>query len=156
MDYDPNFRDIPKLIRDHLSILYESPRMKKVFSDDKTLIRTGFRRTKSIKDLLVPSALPDLNRTDNLNSDVVSCFRCACKVCDASHNFLLPSNRIKSVATGKVIKSDIRYLAAQITLFIVLYVCSVIDSVLGCQSIFTLDFPTTRVILSRERGRAIW
>ena len=30
MDYHPNFRDIPKLIKDHLSILYESPRMKKV------------------------------------------------------------------------------------------------------------------------------
>ena len=55
----------------------------------------------------------------------------------------------------KVIKSDIRYLAAQITLFIVLYVCSVIDSVLGRQSIFVLDFPTTRVILSRKRGRAV-
>ena len=46
MDYHPNFRDIPKLIKDHLSILYESPRMKKVFSSNKTCIRTGFRRTK--------------------------------------------------------------------------------------------------------------
>ena len=101
MDYHPNFRDIPKLIRDHLSILYESPRMKKVFSNDKTRIRTGFRRTKDLKDLLVPSALPDLNRTDTSNSDVVGCFRCDRKVCDACHNFLLPSNRIKSVATGK-------------------------------------------------------
>ena len=56
MDYHPNFRDIPKLIRDPLSILYESPRMKKVFSDDKTRIRTGFRRTKNLKDLPVPLA----------------------------------------------------------------------------------------------------
>ena len=129
--------------------------MKKVFSNDKTRIRTGFRRTKNLKDLLVPSALPDLNRTDTLNSDVAGCFRCDRKVCDACHNFLLPSNRIKSVATGKVIKSDIRYLAARITLFIVLYVCSVINSVLGRQLIFVLDFPTTRVILSRKRGCAL-
>ena len=56
----------------------------------------------------------------------------------------------------KVIKSGIRYLAAQITLFIVLYVCSVIDSVLGRQLIFVLDFPTTRVILSTKRRRADW
>ena len=90
MDYHPNFRDIPKLIRDDLSILCESPRMKKVFSNDKTCIKTGFSRTKTFKYLLVPSALPDLNRTDNLNSDVVRCFRCDCKVCDACHNFLLP------------------------------------------------------------------
>ena len=90
MDYHPNFRDIPKLIRDHLSILYESPRMEKVFSNDKTRIRAGFRETKSLKDLLVPSALPDLNRVDTLNSDVVGCFRRNRKVCDASHNFSLP------------------------------------------------------------------
>ena len=156
MDYHPNFRDIPKLIRDHLSILYESPRMKKVFSNDKTHIRTGFRRTKNLKDLPVPSALPDLNRVDTLNSDVVGRFRCNRKVCDACHNFLLSSKRIKSVATGKVTKSDICYLAAQITSFIALYVCSVMDSVLGRQLIFVLDFPTTRVILSRKRGRAVW
>ena len=74
MDYHTNFRDIPKLIRDYLSILYESQCMKKVFSNNKTRTRTGFRRTKTSKDLLVPSVLPDLNRTDNLNSDVVGCF----------------------------------------------------------------------------------
>ena len=101
MDYHPNFRDIPKLIRDHLSILYMTLRMKKVFSNDKTRIRTGFRRTKNLKDLLVPSMLLDLNRVDTLNSDVVDCFRCNRNVCDSCHNFLLPSNRIKSVATGK-------------------------------------------------------
>ena len=103
MDYHPNFRDIRKLTRDHLSILYESPRMKKVFSNDKIRIRTGFCRTKNLKDL-VPSALPDLNRVDTLNSDVLGCFRCNRKVCDACHNFLLPSKRIKSVATGKSYK----------------------------------------------------
>ena len=86
MDYHPNFRDTPKLIRDHLSFLYESPRMKKVFNNDKTRIRTGFRRTKNLKDL-VPSVLPDLNRVDTLNSDVVGCFRYNRKVCDACHNF---------------------------------------------------------------------
>ena len=104
MDYHPNFRGIPKLIRDHLSILYESPCMKKVFSNDKTRIRTGFRRTKNLKDLLVSSGLPDLNRVDTLNSDVIGCFRCNRKVCDAFHNLLLPSKRIKSVATGESYK----------------------------------------------------
>ena len=42
MDYHPNFRDVPKLVKDHFQILYESPRMKKVFSSNKTCIRTGF------------------------------------------------------------------------------------------------------------------
>ena len=77
--------------------------MKKVFSNNKTRIRTGFRRTKNLKDL-VPSALPDLNRVGTLNSEVMGCFRCNRKVCDACHNFLLPSERIKSVATGNSYK----------------------------------------------------
>ena len=100
-----------------MSILYESPHMKKVFSNDKTRIRTGFRMTETLKDLLVPSTLPDLNRTDNLNSDVVACFRCDRKVCDACHNFLLISNRIKSVATGKSYK--IRHLLSCRTDYII-------------------------------------
>ena len=150
MDYHPNFRDIPNFIRDHLSILYESPPMKKVFSNDKTHIRTGFRRMKTLKNLLVPSALPDLNRVDTLNSDVVGCFRCNCKVYDACHNFLLRVKGSKMWQQEKVIKLDIHYLAAQITSCIVLYVCSVIDSVLGRQLIFVLDFPAPRVILSRK------
>ena len=66
----------------------------------------------------------------------------------------------KIVATNtyghqSVIKSNIRYLAVQVTSFIVLYVCSVIDIVLDRQLILVLDFPTTRVILSRKRGRAV-
>ena len=156
MDYHPNLRDIPKLIRDHLSILYESPRIKKIFSNDKTRIRTGFRRTKNLKDLLVPLALPDLNRVDTLNSDATGCFRYNRKVCDACYNFYSHQKGSKVWLQEKVTKSDKHYLAAQITSFIVLRVSFVTDSVLGRQLIFGLDFPTTRVILSRKRGRAIW
>ena len=76
MDYHPNFRDIPKLIKDHLSILYESPHMKKVFNSNKTCIRTGFHRTKNLKDLLVPSALPDVDRVNGGGRDTLGCFRC--------------------------------------------------------------------------------
>ena len=80
MDCHPNFRDIAKLIMDHLAILYESPCMKNVFSNNKTRIRTGFRKTKNLKDLLVPSALPDLHRADTLNIDAIGCFQCNRKV----------------------------------------------------------------------------
>ena len=104
MDYHPNFRDVPKLIKDHLHILCESPRMKKVFSSSETCIRTGFRRTKKLKDLLVPLALPDVNSAENVSSDALGCFPCDRKVCDACHNFLLPAKHIKSVATGKSYK----------------------------------------------------
>ena len=78
--------------------------MKKVFNSNKTCIRTGFRRTKNLKDLLVPSALPDVDRVNGVSSDTLGCFRCDRQVCDACHNFLLPAKRIKSVVTGKSYK----------------------------------------------------
>ena len=68
MDYHPNLKDLPKLIKNHLPTLYESPRMRKVFSDDKVQIRTGFRRSKNLKDLLVPSSLPVTGQENNINS----------------------------------------------------------------------------------------
>ena len=78
--------------------------MKKVFSSNKTCIRTGFRRTKNLKDLLVPSALPDVNSAESVSGDALGCFCCDRKVCDACHNFLLPAKCIKSVVTGKSYK----------------------------------------------------
>ena len=68
MDYRPNYKDLPKLIKDHLPTLYESPRIRKVFSDDKVQIRTGFRRTKNLKDLLVPFSLPAADQCEKLLS----------------------------------------------------------------------------------------
>ena len=99
MDYHPNFKDVPKLIKDHLQILSESPRINKVFSSSKTCIRTGFQRTKNLKDLLVPSVFPDVNSVES-SGDALGCFRCDRKVCDACNNFLLPVKCIKSVVTG--------------------------------------------------------
>ena len=55
-------------------------------------------------DLLVPSALPDVNSAESVSSDALGCFRCDEKVCDARHNFLLPAKRIKSVVTAKSYK----------------------------------------------------
>ena len=48
MDYHPNLKDFPKLVKSHLPTLYESPRMRKLFSNDKVQIRAGFRRTKDL------------------------------------------------------------------------------------------------------------
>ena len=54
--------------------------MRKVFSQDKTCIRTGFRRAKNLKDLLVQSSMqPGIEpQTDNPD-----CVKCHSKVCDA-------------------------------------------------------------------------
>ena len=102
-DYHPNLKDLPKLIN-HLPTLYESPRMRKLFSNDKVQIRTGFRRTKNLKDLLVPSSLPDIVQENCADSDNIGCYRCHRQVCDACQNFLIPAKRIKSVVTRKSYK----------------------------------------------------
>ena len=72
MDYHPNLEDLPKLINNHLPTLYESPRMRKLFSNDKIKIRTGFRRTKNLKDLLVLSSLRDTDQENCTDSDNIA------------------------------------------------------------------------------------
>ena len=57
-----------------------------------------------MKELLVPSALPDVDRVDRVSTDTLGCFRCGRQVCDACHNFLLPAKCIKSVVTSKSYK----------------------------------------------------
>ena len=101
MDYHPYLKDLPKLIKNHLPTLYGSPLMRKVFSDERVQIRTGFRRTKNLKDLLVPSSLPVADQETSINSGIIGCYRCHRQVCDACQNFLVPAKRIRSVTTGK-------------------------------------------------------
>ena len=106
IDYHPNLKDLPKVINKHLPTLYESPSMRKVFSDDKVQIRTGFRKTKNLKDLDVASSLPIAVQENSINSSIIECYRCHQQVCNACQNFLVPAKCIKSVTTGKVTKSD--------------------------------------------------
>ena len=101
LDYHPNFNGLPLLIRDHLKILFESPHMRKVFSQDNTRFRTGFCRTKNLKDMLVKSSVQPVTTPQ---IDNPGCFKCHRKVCDACQNLLLPYRRIISVATGKSYK----------------------------------------------------
>ena len=86
MDYHPNLKDLPKLIKSHLPTLYASPCMRKLFSNDKAQIRTGFRRTKNLKD----SSLPDIDQENCTDGDNIGCYRCHRQVCDACQNFLIP------------------------------------------------------------------
>ena len=104
MDYHPNLKDLPKLIKNHLPTVYESPHMRKVFSDDKVQIRTGFRRTKNLKDLLVPFSLPVADQETSINCSIIGCFRCHRQVCDACQSFSVHAKRIKSVTMGKTYK----------------------------------------------------
>ena len=101
LDYHPIYNGLPLQIRDHLKILFESPRMRKAFSQDKTCIRTDFRRTKNLKDMLVKSSVQPVT-TPQIDSP--GCFKCHRKVCDACQNFLLPYRHIISVVTGKSYK----------------------------------------------------
>ena len=65
-------------------------------------------------------------------------------------------NVLKAWLQGRAIKSDNRYLATQITSFIVPYVHSVINSVLDHQLNSGLGYPSTRVTSNRNKRRAVW
>ena len=104
MDYHPNLKDLPNLMKSYLSTLYESPRIRKLFSNDKVQIRTGFRRTKNLKDLLVLSSLPGTVQKNCTDSGNIGCYRCHRRVCDACQNFLVNAKSIKSVVTRKSYK----------------------------------------------------
>ena len=69
--------------------------------------------------------------------------------------FYFQRNVLKAWLQERAMKSDNHYLAAQITSFIVPYVHSVINSVLGHQLNSGLGYPTTRVISNRQKGRAV-
>ena len=97
--------------------------MKKVFSSNKTCIRTGFRKTKNLKDLLVPSAFPDSERVESVSSDAMGCFRCNPKPVTI---FYFQRILSKEWLQARAIKSDNHYLATQITSCIVPHVHSVI------------------------------
>ena len=70
--------------------------------------------------------------------------------------FYFQRNVLKAWLQARAIKSDNHYLVAQIKSFIVPYVQFVINSVLVHRLNSGLDYPTTRVTLSRRRGRAVW
>ena len=125
-DYHPNFNGLPLLIRDHLKILFESPRMRKVFSQDNTCIRTGFRTTKNLKDMLVKSSVQPVTTplTDN-----PGCFKCHRKVCDACQNFYFPIDVLLVLLQVKVTKLGNTCLVGLILSSIALFVKHVIDSV---------------------------
>ena len=143
LDYHPNFSGLPLSIRDDLKILFESPRMRKVFSEDKTYIRTSFRRTKNLKDIFVRSSVQPVTTPQIDNS---GCFKCHRKVCDACQNFLLPHRRIISVATGKSYKIK-QHLFCQTDFVIYCAFCkNVIDSVSVQPLILDAVCPTIRAI----------
>ena len=94
---------------------------------------------------------PDLNRVDTLNSDVV--FDVIARFAMLATIFYSHQKGSKLWQQEELIISDICYLAAQITSFIALYVCSVIDSVFGRQLIFVLPFPTNHKSHIKQKKR---
>ena len=115
--------------------------MRKVFSQDKACIRTGFHRTKNLKDMLVKSSVQPVTTLQIYNP---GCFKCHHKVSDAFQNFLLPYRRIISVATGNSYK--IRQHLSCRTDFVIYcaFVKNVIDSLSVQPLILDAVCPTIR------------
>ena len=77
--------------------------MRKVFSQDKICIRTGFRRTKNLKDMLVKSSVQPVTTPQ---IDNPGCFKCHRKVCDVCQKFYFPIDVLLVLLQVKVTKLD--------------------------------------------------
>ena len=138
LDYHPNFNGLPLLIRDHLKILFECPRMRKVFSQDKTCIRTGFRRTKNLKDMLVKSSVLRPRLIIQVVSNAIARFVMLVKT------FYSPIDVLLVLLQVKVTKLDNTCLVGLILSSIALFVKNVIDSVSVQPLILDAVCPTIR------------
>ena len=116
--------------------------MRKVFSLDKTCIRTGFRRTKNLKDMLVKSSV-QLLLCPRLIIQVVS--NAIARFLMLVNSFYFPIDVLLVLLQVKVTKLDNTCLVGLILSSIALFIKNVIDSV-SVQPLF-LDAvcPTIRV-----------
>ena len=124
LDYHLNFSSLPLLIRDRLKILFESPLMRKVFSRDKTCIRTGSRRTKISKVCLsnhLCNLLPRPRLIIQVDSNAIPRFVMLVKT------LYFPIDILLVLLLAKVTKLD-TCLVGLILSFIVLFVKIVIYS----------------------------
>ena len=141
LNYLPNFNGLPSLIRDHLKILFESPCMRKVFRQDKTCIRTGFHKTKNLKDMLVKSSVQTVT-TPQIDNQVVS--NAITRFVMLIKTFYFPTDVLLVLLQVKVIKLDNTCLVGLILSSIALFVKNVIDSMSVQPLILDAVRPTIR------------
>ena len=118
-DYHLNFCSIPLLIRDHLKILFKSPYMREVFSQDKTCIRTGFHRTKDLKDMLVQSSVQPVTMPRLIIQVVL---KTIARFVMLVKTFHFPIDVLLVLSLVKITKLDSTCLVGLILSFIVLFV----------------------------------
>ena len=153
MDYHPNFRDIPKLIKDHLSILCESPRMKKIFSSNKTCIRTGFHRTKNLKIFLFPRHSLMLIELIELAVILWGAFDVVDRSVMLVTIFYLQRNVLKAWLQARAIKS----LSCHTDYIIYCTICTNCNKQCVSSSVkFRAKLSNYKSHIKQKRGRAIW
>ena len=127
LDYHPNFNGLPLLIGDHLKILFESPHMRKVFSQDiKHASEQAFVELKILK-IFLSNHLCNLLLSLRLIIQVVS--NAIARFVMLVKTFYFPIDILLVLLQVKVTKLDNTCLVGLILSFIVLFVKNVIHSV---------------------------
>ena len=57
------------------------------------------KRSKNLKEILVPTKLPRIEETSSQKSDNHGCFKCSAKICDICQNHLKETKRFASIVT---------------------------------------------------------
>ena len=89
-DYNPILPDIQKVIKKHFYLLQSSPEVKEIFPSK--LIFPTYRRTKNLKEMLLPSKF-QVTSSRNQREEDRGCSKCD-KKCDLCKNYLIPASKI--------------------------------------------------------------
>ena len=103
--FNTNLLDLGRIIRKHLGILESNPKLKELFPPNSII--PSFRRSKNLKELLVPSRYGHNTECEEA-VEVEGCSKCKRTRCNLCHNFLVESNTFQSFQTGKSYKIQSR------------------------------------------------
>ena len=107
MTFNPHQPNIGYVIRKHLHLLQSNPKLKEFYSSNSII--PSFRRTKNLKEFLVPSKYR--TRVEEETNETGGCIKCKRSRCDFCKNFLIESNFFQSFQTNCDSKNVI-YLAS--------------------------------------------
>ena len=97
MKWDPRLPNLNAVIRKNLKLLYSDPENKKIFPQKSFMV--SYKRSRNLKEILVPTKLPKTDYTPTQNGKHPGCFKCSAKNCDICQNCLKETKKFSSLVT---------------------------------------------------------
>ena len=95
MKWDPRLPNLNAVIRKNLKLLYSDH--EKIFSKKSFMV--SYKRSRNLKEILVPPKLPKTDYASTQNWNHPGCFECSAKKCDICQNYLKKTKKFSSLVT---------------------------------------------------------